>query len=184
MDEEWREIPEFPSYSASSHGRVMMTVVDKNNHRLIGPLKQSKSPSGYLFVTMRKEGRGYCRRVNRLVCSAFHGPPPSPKHHAAHGNGNRTDNSKENLRWALPVENEADKRLHGTAAIGERHWSKLKPECRARGTGHGLAKLNPDAVRAIRSSGKSQRALATEYGVTQGAIQMVLCRKTWTHIDD
>jgi hypothetical protein len=61
-----------------------------------------------------------------------------------------------------------------------------KSKCRtARGTGHGLVKLNDDKVREIRAryaAGERQRALAGEFGVVQTMISSIVRRKTWTHI--
>ena len=40
-------------------------------------------------------------------------------------------------------------------------------------------KLSPEKAREIRSSGKTQRTLAAEYGVAQNTIHAVLSGKTW-----
>jgi len=42
--------------------------------------------------------------------------------------------------------------------------------------------LTEEQVLAIRSSGKSQRALGREYGVDKGTIACIVHRKTWKHI--
>ncbi len=179
--EEWRQVADFPDYAVSSHGRVMRVCAGRR--RVTGrPLKPGLSGSGYQQVTLRRDGRSYSGRVNRIVCAAFHGPPPSRRHQAAHNDGDAKNNRADNLRWATPVENEADKRRHGTAAIGDRHWSVTQPEKRARGENHGLAKLTPDAVRAIRLDGRFQRTIAADYGVTQRVIWMIKAGKTWGHV--
>jgi hypothetical protein len=64
-------------------------------------------------------GHGYGSQVGELgyphqfVCSKFHGPAPT-EHEVAHGCGNRKCINPKHLRWALHVENEADKFIHGT----------------------------------------------------------------------
>lgn len=180
---EWKTIPDFPDYQASSDGEIMRVRVDANNHRLTGkPLKQVFGTTGYLQVTLCDHGRTKSCRVNRIVCSVFHGPAPTSDHHAAHNDGDRLNNAADNLRWVDGRENEQDKRRHGTAAIGERHWSKLRPECRAKGTRHGLAKLTDEAVRAIRADTRKQREIARDHGVSQRVVWSIKNRITWSHV--
>lgn len=181
--EEWRPVVGFPQYAVSSLGQIKRISPDSRNHRVLGkPLKQVPNYAGYAGVTLCCEGKKKNARVNRIVCEAFHGPAPSPDYHAAHNDGVRLNNRADNLRWVLGVENEADKRTHGTAAVGERHWSKLRPERRPRGSRHGLAKLNPEAVRAIRNDTRGQREIAAAYGVSQRAIWGIKNGKTWGHV--
>lgn len=42
--------------------------------------------------------------VHPLVCRAFHGEQPSPRHVVARENGDKTDNRPENLRWTTKGE--------------------------------------------------------------------------------
>jgi hypothetical protein len=71
------------------------------------------------------------------------------------------------LRWATPVENEADKRSHGT---------------HLRGGLCGASKLTESQVLDIRrrvAAGDSQGAIAREYGVSQPAISRIMKRENW-----
>ncbi|WP_193174910.1 HNH endonuclease signature motif containing protein [Oricola nitratireducens] len=43
--------------------------------------------------------------VHRIVCSAFHGAPPSDQHVVDHIDTNRANNRPENLRWVTRLEN-------------------------------------------------------------------------------
>jgi hypothetical protein len=51
-------------------------------------------------------------RVARIVCEETHGPPPTPKHHAAHATSNGCVGgvcvNGAHLRWATARENAAD----------------------------------------------------------------------------
>ena len=60
-------------------------------------------------------------------------------------------------------------------------WAKGRYRA-GRGTEMPNAKLNDAAVRAIRRSSKSQRAIAREYGVDQSLICLVQTRKSWKHV--
>lgn len=56
---------------------------------------------------------------------------------------------------------------------------------RQRGETNGLAKLDADAVRAIRSaraSGQSQKSIAKTVGVDQSNVSLILSGKTWGHV--
>ena len=182
-NEVWLKVPDFPDYEVSNLGSIRRWAVDLRSHRLTWQaLKAVPNKAGYLSVSLCRNAKAKNVRVNRIVCSAFHGEAPTRKHHAAHENGNRADNRAVNLSWKTPLENEFDKRVHGTAAIGSRHWSVLKPERRAKGSDHGLAKLNEKDIPRIRSDGRAAAVIAQEYGVHKSSIRNVLSGKTWRHI--
>lgn len=157
-----RKTPEFPSLRVCSDGRIM------------GPtgtwLKPRTERSGYQVVGITRNARAYPIRVHVVVCTAFHGPRPTPDYEVAHGNGDKSDNRAENLRWATHLENEGDKARTGTLLLGERRWN---------------AKLTAEAVQEIRrrvADGEVLRRIAAEYGVTAGAILNLVKRKTWRHV--
>lgn len=179
-----RPVPGFPDYAVSAAGEIFRVVPDSRNHRLTGrPLVAAPNHGGYLELTLCRDGKHCQARVNRIVCAAFHGPAPSSMHHAAHIDGNRANNRADNLAWKLPVENEADKVAHGTALRGDKHPSRIDPSRLRRGEKHGRSKLNPDAVRAIRTDTRKQRDIARDFGVSQRAVWMVKRRITWGHVE-
>lgn len=182
-DEEWRPIKGFPHYQVSDQGNVRRVYIDLRNHKLTNTdLKPYVNPRGYLSVSLCFDTRVKNVRINRLVCRAFHGDPPDEKYHAAHNNGLRDDNRAKNLRWALPKENEKDKRRHGTVAKGDRHGSITKPDSRPKGEAHGLSKLDSDKVVKIRADTRGVAQIAEDYGVHRDTIKQVKARKTWRHI--
>jgi hypothetical protein len=119
---------------------------------------------GHLKVTLQG---GKQRQVHRLVCAAFHGPPPTPRHEAAHLDGDPANCRADNLAWKTRKENAADMVRHGTVCLGEKH---------------GWHKLTEAAVRLMRerhAAGAAKRALAREFGVSQMTVIRVLPGRSW-----
>lgn len=128
----------------------------------------------------RKEGYGRIKigdalySPHRIICEFENGPPPSDIHHAAHSCGRGIDGcvSRRHLAWKLPVDNEADKILHGTVCLGERSPS---------------ARLTEASVRSILTRRQSENisftALAAEFGVDRTTISRVVRRKYWGHVN-
>ncbi|MDT8871565.1 hypothetical protein RAA17_12035 [Komagataeibacter rhaeticus] len=95
------------------------------------------------------------------------------KHHAAHNNGIKANNSAGNVRWASPHENNMDKHRHGTMKTGSDHHAIKKPECMPRGILHGNAKVNDADVIAIRSDNRPQTKIADQYGISQSLVSQI-----------
>lgn len=103
--------------------------------------------------------------AHHLVCEWTHGPPPAGKPHAAHHCGVRACVNPRHIRWATPKENAADRLIHGTHNRGERCGSN---------------RLTEEQVRRIRSiRGVSQRRIAEQFGVSEGAVHSIIIRKSW-----
>lgn len=176
-DEEWRPIPHWEGfYEASSLGsiRSVSRLVQFKNKRgtpverwLSGRiLKPARNDQGYLGVILSADGEASHREVHTLVCAAFHGERPAGMQ-AAHIDGNPSNCRKDNLRWATPSENAADKRNHGTLRHGETHYR---------------TKLNVGDVVAIRSSGETLRALSARYGIGRQAISKIKNGQSWATV--
>ena len=63
------------------------------------------------------DAKGYW--VHILVCEAFHGPRPSPKHEVRHKNGISSDNRAENLEWGTRSDQRND-----DVRNGKHFWAK------------------------------------------------------------
>lgn len=165
LQEVWRAIPCLDGYEVSSFGRVRSWRARNNNPAPTAPLlrKGYKNHSGYELVRLAGLGRS----VHRLVLLAFRGLPPSERHHAAHLNGVRDDNRLANLAWASPEENEAHKKAHGTALVGERHHMAKLTEAQA------------SEIRARRASGEKLDALGAEFGVSASTVSLISKNKIW-----
>ncbi len=98
----WKDIPGFEGrYRVSECGKVMSLLHGAKT------LKQAGN-GGYLFVHLRKDGKGYTLRVHCLVALAFIGPRPFPGAEVRHLNNNRLDNLRSNLEYGTRKENQRD----------------------------------------------------------------------------
>lgn len=86
------------------------------------PWPYARDSNGYGQV--RLDGKAHY--VTRLICEAVYGPPPSPKHQAAHncGKGHEGRCNPEHLRWATVQENHLDKKKHGTFVPPPNRWKR------------------------------------------------------------
>lgn len=96
--------------------------------------------------------------------------PPAPNDLALHGDLCRTSCcNPDHIRWGTGKQNADDR-------------DRLGRRTAARGTSHGLAKLNDDKVRYIRSSPLNQYELAAELGVSQVMVGRVRNGLAWKHV--
>lgn len=167
--EEWRSIPDFPSYAVSDFGRVMRTN-GAGRARAGRILCQTRRKQGYLYVDLSESGVVTKQDVHRLVLSAFVGPPPTKSHQGSHGDGKPSNNTLSNLRWATVKENNADKLAHGTLL---------------RGSKHPAAKFSEEQVVSIRREyrdNKNLLRLSRKYGCSPPTIKRIVTRKMWKHV--
>lgn len=167
----WRQIVDFPDYSVSDHGRVRRDVAIPRA-RKPGILKACPKNKGHLKLNLYRDGLGpTTQHVHILVCRAFHGDAPSPKHEVAHWDGDPANNCAGNLRWATSKENNEDQRRHGRLMLGDWHY---------------LTHLTDDDIRLIRrraATGDRQRKIAHDFKICQANVSMIVTRRTWAHIE-
>lgn len=135
--EEWRPIPGFPDYEASSLGQIrsLPRVVMRSNgapQTIRGRIMSQRPDSRGLYpcVDVIVDGERHTVKVHRLVGPAFFGPLPDGLQ-TRHLNGNGFDNRVENLRYGTHAENMQDAIQHGThpsvAMKARTHCSKGHP---------------------------------------------------------
>ncbi len=95
--EKWKKIDGFDKYYVSNRGRVK----NKKTGRVLKPCVSSW---GYLRHTLSLNGVTSVVRVHRLMALAFI-PNPENKPTVNHIDGNKTNNSLDNLEWATYSEN-------------------------------------------------------------------------------
>ena len=90
-------IGDFPDYAIYDDGRVW----SNKSKKFLLPYKM---PTGYLRVTLRKEGRPHYKYVHRLVADAFVDNPNNYKE-INHKDENKSNNDFTNLEWCTVAYN-------------------------------------------------------------------------------
>lgn len=154
---ELKPIPSFPGYSITRGGRIWS---ERSNRWM------STHISGHLggreITGLRQGGHQRIVAIHRLLLETFVGPCPEGME-CRHLDGNRLNNSLENLCWDTHFRNNQDKVLHGTAGRGGRK-----------------RKLTDQQVAEVRRQlrgGVRQRRLAARFGVSQMAISNINTHK-------
>ena len=151
------QIPRYEGYAVSAGGHVLSGQSGKWRS-----LKPSANHAGYLSVTLRRNLVPRIHKVHYLVLLTFVGPRPEGQQ-CCHNNGQRTDNSLQNLRYGTAAENCADRIRHGNQQ----------------------RKLTPEQVHEIRdlfTKGVSDMRIARRYGMSENAIWKIRKRRTWNHL--
>ena len=159
---EFADIEGFPEYKVSSDG----IIYRKENGNLIS---QQSNDKGYLTVNLSNACGPVRMTTHRVVLESFVGKRPEGMQ-ARHVDGNPANNRLSNLCWGTAAENEADKAMHGTKAVGSKN---------------GASKLTEEMVREIiaaRDSGGrfwGAKAFAEKFGVNLSTIIRVASGRHW-----
>lgn len=132
------------NYSVSDDGQVRN---DKTNRILSQSTQQD-----YKHVTLSIDGKQKRMRVHRLVAEVFLDNPQN-KPYVNHKDGNRGNNSVENLEWATPAENTQHAVLTGLFVSGV-----AKPVNQYSLDGQ-LMMTFPSATEASRQTGTAQEKI-------------------------
>lgn len=172
-DEDWRDIQGYEgSYQVSNMGRIRSldrTVIKSNGLRqdFCGKImKQEVGRNGYLFIKFRKNGVKSCFTPHRLVAVHFIENPKS-KPEVNHKDGNKWNNTAENLEWNTRGENMQHSYNIGLSHSGEKHWkSKLR-------------KKDIPKIREMYLSGIGQSEISRVFSVSRRTIANVINGKIW-----
>ena len=179
----WKSIPGYESYyEASSLGNIrsLDRFVKNGKHGVIkrtGQLKKAViNHKGYLRINLNKEGVNKKHNVHTLVAITFLGFPPSSiscsseGYTVNHKDGNKLNNSSENLEWLSNAANN-----HHAAIL------KLK----ARGERSGKSKLTTEQVlniKSLRQQGFTEVRISELTGVSRNTIHSILAGKSWKEV--
>lgn len=107
--------------------------------------------------------------IHLLVCQAFIGPKPSPRHEVNHKDGCKTNNHWRNLEWVTRSGNQLHAANHGLKPVGEKsHLHKLKA-------------FEVQKIRRMIGT-ISNRAIAARFGVSPTCIGDIALRRSWKQL--
>ncbi len=179
MEEVWKYIPKtYHQYSVSNLGRVRSNqiaytasngVAECVFHKKGRILKPHANKEGYLSVNLF----GKPKKIHRLVAEVFIENSEN-KPCINHKDGNKSNNSIDNLEWVTVKENNLHALENGLRPSGERYSH---------------SKLTDAQVREIRANYKPRtrgcgcKVLARKYGVHHSIIQKILNKQMWRYLD-
>lgn len=155
-NEQWRVIPCYSGFEASSLGRI--------RNRATGHMLAITGGNAYEYprVTLHINGKSKTIECHRLVAAAFIGPTP-PGHHINHKNTNKYDCRLENLEITTVQRNREHAMQHGQCG------GKLKPR-------------DVVAVRKLLAAAVDVATVATAFNVKPQAIQNIGAGRSWRAI--
>lgn len=132
-------------------------------------LKPGLDKDGYEIVCLHKNGVAYWFRLHRLIAKTFI-PNPDGKPEINHIDGNKRNNSIDNLEWVTSSENKYHAFKHNLKekTVGEKHGM------------HVLSNKQVQMIRFIYGlGGVSQSTIGKIYGVRQEQICRIVNYKSW-----
>lgn len=178
--EEWREIPGYEGYEASSLGQIRSLdrylefvgrwgpCVRFHRGRVLKQFNSNASVGGTCLNL--HVGVARTLEVGRGVALAFIGDPPSEEHEAAHLDSDGSNNRPGNLVWATRAEISQLSHANGSTPAGDRN---------AR---HTVVEEQIPLIIERYAKGEPAATLAKEFGITRPAISAIVSGATWGHV--
>ena len=166
ISEIFKTVPNYENYMVSNFGRIFSSWQSDNYKEL----KLNVDNNGYVYVSLC-DGLNKPKKfkVHILVMKSFVGEKPMKNICVRHLNGDKLDNSLNNLSYGTYKENEDDKKNHGS-------WNKRITNC----------KLSPEQVNTIREKFRTGNythyELSVEFKVSRPTITRVINKKIWREI--
>ena len=168
-------------YSVTKNGGVYSHY--RNRFR-----KAFKSQHGYLMVGLSKDGIQTKKSVHRLVAEVFiPNPDPASKKQINHRDGDKENNSKDNLEWCSSKENIQHALNNGLIdrkriiKWGQK-WGKINGNKYLHLAHEKTRKFNKEQIKNIRNKyqeGKTQKEIAKIYGATISCISLIINKKSY-----
>ncbi len=173
----FRHVLNFPGYAVGDDGSVWSCLrqigigIGKGTRVEIGESWHRLRPNkhcahGHRAVTIH----GWPYTIHRLVLEAFVGPCPAGMQCRHYPDRDPSNNSLANLQWGTPVENAADRDVHGTTVRGQRVHTAV------------LTAADVREIRARCAAGESHRSIARGKGVTKSTVTRIHLGRSWRHV--
>lgn len=158
-------LPNLSSYLIDSQGNVWSVKTGKF-------MKPQKTKDYLRIRLVGDDGSRKCYSVHLLVMEAFN-PKPKEGLEVNHKDGNKENNSIDNLEWV-------------THSGNMKHAYVSGLQIPVNGESHGKSKLTEALVISIRTEYQTgsytQKDLAQRFGVNKSTISRVISNKIWTHV--
>lgn len=173
---EFIDIPNVDGYQINKLGQVLSLPKERRGGQGVYMSKSkllniSVSRFGYKYVSLKTNGKMKHISIHRLLAIIF---IPNPQNYPIinHKDGNKDNNSLDNLEWCTYKQNNDHAIQCGLAR-------------RAVGVNAPKAKLKPEDIPKIiemRSKGTSYAEIGRKYNVAAGSIKAICVGKTWKSI--
>lgn len=177
MQEEWKTIKQYSNYAISNTGKFK----NIKTKRILKPFLHKK---GYFYITIApwgRQGKVVSLKLHRLIAEAFI-PNPENKSQINHIDGNKLNNSLDNLEWVTAKEN-----INHAINIG---LINLESQYHPKGIQCTHAVLNEELIEEIRKQYIPRhrqfglRALARKYSLKHNTLSEALNGVNWSHLKD
>lgn len=161
------DIDAYPGYRISKEGVIVRKMKSTPFSK---ELKLQRKQ--YLTVNLRKEGKSHCVTVHRLVAKTFvHNPNPEVFTDVNHKDGDKYNNSVDNLEWVTKSQN-----------IKHAYETGLASNRGSRNPKSFLDEAKVEKIKIAIKNGVRNRDLASEYMVHKNIISDIKNGKTWSHV--
>lgn len=178
LAEEWRPIGGFEGlYEVSDLGRVRSlprTVRNRYSTALRGGkvLSPCSDLGGYQFVMLSvpNPNKVFCKKIHRLVATAFLGPAPPDRSVVNHKDFDRANNAASNLEWCDTTDN-----IRHSVDAG-RFTGSVSPR-----RGKKLDTAQASSIKSKHASGATTSDLAIEFSIHPRNVRRILAGEIWRH---
>lgn len=156
-------VPGYPKYVAYRDGRILSL----RTGRVMRPRLSGK---GYRQVTLWNAAGHRSFYVHHIIAGIFIGERP-PKMETNHKNGDKTDNSVENLEYVTSSQNKE----HARDTLGLNRGSNALHSK--------ISERQAREIRRLAAQRVGYPSIARRFGVTRSTVCDIHRRRTWKHVD-